>query len=329
MSNAREHVEQWRAAGVIDETAAGRILAFEAGQRRELAAERPSFTEVLIYLGVAIIAVGVVILSATNWQHMESWARVAVPGVPAAAAIVAGWFMRRQEHPGVRRGGLAVWAAATGLVAGTSAVALNEAGVREEDNVLVTGLVMLAVALGFWLRERSHLQAVAVAAAGVVLSFSAAAETSRASERWAGCAAGLTMLALGVVAVALAERGLVRPRVTGRLLGALAIAFGSFFASAGTPLGLLEALPFAAGAGLVVLSVRAGFFPYAVLGVLAVFVGTLISVTRHISDTTLVALSLMLTGAVLIAVVVLLARMRQRGTGPSPRGGGTPRVAGI
>lgn len=328
MGDAREHLRRWREAGLLDQETSERIAAFEEGRTTAPAersgGERLSFTEVLVYLGIAIIGAGVVVLSATNWGHLASWARICVPGIPAVAGTWAGAYMRRLEQPGLRRGGLVAWAVASGLIAGTVAVGLHEAGVGAENNAVVSGLVMAVAALMFWLIAPTEVQVVAGAAALLVLSLSASAETSRVSERWAPAAGGLAMLGFGAVAAALAELGVIRPRFICRLLAALALALGAFYASAGgAQAPWLEVLPFGAGAALVWLSVRAGFFPYAILGILAIFGGTMVTILRHVSDPTLAALALMATGVALIAAVVVLARFRpgggERPPGTSPR----------
>ena len=331
MSTPLEHLKRWQEAGLIDERTAQRVSDFESERRKaEPAMERPTFTEALLYLGVIVIAVGVIVLAATNWGHLGSWARVMVPGIPAIAAVAAGWFMRGQQHPGVRRGGSAAWAAAAGLVAGTTAVVLNEAGVSSENTALVSGIVMAIAAFALWWPDKGDLQVVAGAAAGLLLSVSASAEMSRVSERWAPSAAGLAMLGFGAMAVVAVELGLIRPRITCRLLGGLSIALGGFVASTGTPFGGIEVLPFVAGAALVWASVRLAFFPYTVLGIAAIFAGTMVTILRHVSDPTIAALSLMVAGVALIAAVVMLARMRERRSqGAGEAGGGAPRPAGV
>jgi Predicted membrane protein (DUF2157) len=328
VSTPLEHLRRWQEAGLVDERTAQQISDFESKQRAaEPGLERPTFTEALIYLGVVVISVGVIVLASTNWGHLASWARIAVPGIPAAAALAAGWVMRGQAHAGVQRGGSAAWAAAAGLVAGTAAVTLNESGVSPENNVLASGLIMALVSFALWWPDKRHLQVVAGAIAGLVLSASASAETSRVSERWAASAGGLAMLGFGILATAAVELGLIRPRSICRLLGGLFIAIGGFWASAGTPFGGLEVLPFIAGAALVWASVRLAFFPYTVLGIAAIFAGTMVSILRHVSDPTVAAVALMTAGAVLITAVVMLARLRERRTGGGALEGGSARPA--
>lgn len=321
MSAPLTHLRRWQEAGLVDDATAARIKAFEAAPDDEEAAtfERPTFTEALLYLGVVVIAVGVVVLAATNWGHLGSWGRVAVPGVPAVIALLAGWWMRREEAAPVQRGASAAWFVAPGLAAGATAVFLNETGVREENMAMVSAIVMMAFAAALWWLMPRSLQVISGAASSLLFSLAVAAETSRVSERWALTTSGFTILGFGALAFAAVELGFIKPRIACQLLAAIAITFGSFFVTTSTPIGVFELAPFVAGILLVWLSVELGFFPYTVAGVVAIFLGTFVTIIKHVPDPTLAALALMFSGVVMIAVVVLIARMRhQDGHGGMP-----------
>ena len=57
MSDVEEHLERWLEAGVIHDTAADRIRAFERDRpsRREPASERPGAIAARLYLGVVVV----------------------------------------------------------------------------------------------------------------------------------------------------------------------------------------------------------------------------------------------------------------------------------
>lgn len=317
MSAPVQHLRRWQEAGFIDEATAARIRAFEGeptGPEDEFEVERPTFTEALLYLGIVVIAVGVIVLAVTNWGHLGSWGRIAVPGVPGIAALLGGRWMRRQPGGAVQRGASAAWMVTPGLLTGALAIALDESGrFAPETIAMLSGLFMAAVAGALWLAMKRTLQVLAVAGAGVHLSLAASAEMSRVTERWAPTAGGLTMLGIGAAGFAAVELGFIRPQIACRLIAALALVMGAFFVSVSAPVGALEVAPFAAGAALVWAAVALAFFPYTVAGIAGVFLGTTVTILKHVPDPTVAALALMFAGVILIAIVVLLARMRQLG----------------
>ena len=57
-----DYLKRWRAAGLIDDTTADSIRACEAAgsKKQPNEEERPSLIEALLYLGLVVVAVGVV-----------------------------------------------------------------------------------------------------------------------------------------------------------------------------------------------------------------------------------------------------------------------------
>ena len=321
MSTTRQHLDEWQRAGLIDAATAERIRAYEEATAAPEREQRPGFLEALIYLGIAIVVVGVFVLAATNWGHLGSWERVLVTAVPAAGALAIGEFMRRQPHAGIRRGGSAAWFAAVALASGTAAVLMNEAGVAGEDGVTVAALVACVAAFVLWLRCPHELQVAAGAGALLLLSVAVAAQTSRADDDFAPLAGGGAMLLMGIAAIFATEAGVIFPRTICRVFEGLAIAIGSLVVAFGERSTVaIEFVPLAAGALLILLGIRLGFFPHIIFGLAVIFIGTIQLVVDHVHDPTLAALALMLLGAALIGVVLVLAKMRpwQRG-GPGLR----------
>src|SRR6186997_1755332 len=103
MASIEQLLRRWQDAGLLDQDAVSRVLAFE--ERRATRGERPGVVEALVYLALAITGVGVVVLIASNWEHLGSPARSAIPGVAALVALGAGWLMLHRPSPELRRGG--------------------------------------------------------------------------------------------------------------------------------------------------------------------------------------------------------------------------------
>jgi uncharacterized membrane protein len=313
MAKADEHIRQWRDAGLIDDETAARIEAFESAKAARKSDERPGLMEALVYLGLAIIAAGVAVLAGNNWEHLQTWARVAVPAVPGVLGVAVGPMMLRAPQPGIRRGGAMAWLAAAALLTGAVAVSGAEADWEPEAIVLVSGLGGTVIALVLWVLSPSHAQLLGIAAGLFLVSIGVGANAGEHELTF-----GATTMALfGAAGIALTELGLLQPRLSAQALSALALAGGAFYAGVEeiTP-AWTEAFAFAAGAALIALSIRRGVFLYMVFGVAVVFLGLMATIAKHVEDPTVAALLMMLIGALLIAGVLILARLR-----PWVRGG--------
>lgn len=302
MASVEDHLQQWSEAGLVDTATSERIREFERTGTATAAGERPSVLEILVYLGVAVIAVGVVILVSISWDDLDEWARVAVTAGPGLFALLMGQLMRSSKEPGLQRGGQMAWLAGSALLAGSAAVVGVNSDWAEENVALCAALAALAITLPLWAVAPSHPQIIALAAALFLLS---TALGSR-SDDFSFAAAGLSLMAFGVAGILLAERGVLVPLVSARVLAAVAVGFGAFWASreaAG-----YEPLAFIAAAGLLALGVWRWAFIYVIAGVALVFLALVSTITRHIHEPSAAAAALILLGALLVAVVLGLAR---------------------
>lgn len=307
MSSTEEHLRRWQDAGLLEADAAERIRAFEQEARREEGGERPGVMEALIYLGLAVVSVGVIVLAGSNWDDLESWARVAVIGVPALLALVVGQGMRTEQAAELRRGGWVAWLVAVALAGGTAAVWANEAGWDPESVALTAGIVATAFALAAWALEPQHPQVVALAGSFVLLGGGVGA---KADDYQLFIGAGVVTLA-GLAALLLAETGLLTPRLSARVLAGAGLAAGAFYMGIDGDIGRWAVVfVFAAGGILVVASIVGGTFIYMLFGVGALFFGLLRVMIEYVENPTLRALGLMAAGTLLIAGVLLAARFR-------------------
>jgi hypothetical protein len=303
------------AAGILDSSTAERIRAFEASRSAEREQDednRPGVIEVLLYLGVAVLAVGVFALMAQNWPELQSGARIAALAVPAALCLGGGALMRVSPEAGIQRAGQVAWLVAVALAAGTMAVFLNEyhPGGREfeddQESMLLIAGATAALALVLWVFSPKHAQVLALAAA----VFFVAQALGNWPDDFSEGLAGVTLLAVGVAAVALTEFGLLRPRDSSQLLfGAMAIAgpYQAGFIEDGLP---FEILAFVVGAALIGLGVTRSSFVYVLVGVTGLFVALVTFIFEHFEDDIGAPLALILSGAILIGAVLLLARFR-------------------
>ena len=101
-----EHLDQWKAAGLIDDQQWAEITKYERqhGPGMELPTRRvPVIAEALGYLGAALAAAAVMFFAINQWKEWSDVTRVVVLGTATLAAFAAGWATRTSEEPAIRR----------------------------------------------------------------------------------------------------------------------------------------------------------------------------------------------------------------------------------
>jgi hypothetical protein len=299
-------LEEWQTAGVIDADIARRLRGYEASRKSNAsdASGRPGLLEALSYLGIAIVAVGVFIMVTVSWDDLAAWARVAVMAVPGGLGLAVGAALRNTAKPSLVRGGQVAWMVSVALLGGAVATAGANADLEPENTALLAGLVAAAIGAVLWTFAPSHPQVVALGAALGEVAFALGARSDENDLNSA--VVGGTLIALGVAGLFLAERRWFVPQLSARGVSALAFAGGAFIA--GVESGALEVLAPAAGVALVTLSVRRRTLIYMLVGVAVVFLGLVSTLTRHAGSPTTAAAGLIVLGALMLGVVLVLAR---------------------
>lgn len=264
---------------------------------------RPLLAEALGYLGGALAFLAGAILIERLWGDLASWGRVGLIGVTGAGLMGAGAGVRGDDGPLDRLRGF-LWMLATVAVAGTAAVAMVEyTGLGERSVTLLAALVAAAVGLGLWRVREAGLQQATVFVA-VLVSVTTAIDLVDAS--WTE-AAGAAVWAVGVAWASAAWAGLLGPRRAGVLLGAVAALAGPMTAPDDRFLWVLV-LGLATAGLLIALSVVAADTVLLGLGILGVFVFVPRVVFAYFGDALGAALSLLITGAVLVVAALSVAR---------------------
>jgi hypothetical protein len=315
MPDVDEHLARWLEAGVIHDSDAERIRAFER-QRPTVpprtSGERPGAIEALLYLGVVVVSVGVFVLFAQRWPDLASWARVLAISVPTLLALALGAGLHTTEEPGLHRAAQLAWFVAVGLFAGLVGVILNEyhpAGITLEDDpnglLTVTSATAL-LALILWVFSPSHPQVVALGAA----LFGLGQAVGNWPNEFSQVLAGMLVFGFGVIGLAFTEAGMFGPRFSGRLIFSTLCAAGPFEAGS-TENGLVfELMVFVVGGALIALGVIRASFTLLAVGVVASFVGLVTFIFEHFEDRLGAPVALMISGGALIAGALLLVRLR-------------------
>ncbi|MBE0609165.1 MAG: DUF2157 domain-containing protein [Dehalococcoidia bacterium] len=315
MPDVEEHLERWLEAGVIHDSDAERIRAFErqrpAGPARP-SGERPGAIEALLYLGVVVVSVGVFALIEQRWPDLDSWARVMAIGVPTLLALALGAGLHTTEEPGLHRAAQLAWFVAVGLFAGMVGVILNEyepAGITIEDDpdglLTVTSATAL-LALILWVFSPAHPQVVALGAA----LFALGQAVGNWPDEFSQVLAGMLIFGFGAAGLALTEAGMFGPRFSGRLIFGVLCAVGPYEAGFTENGMVFELMVFAVGGALIALGVMRASFTLLAVGVIASFVGLVTFIFEHFEDRLGAPVALMISGGALIAGALLLVRLR-------------------
>ncbi|MBI2764800.1 MAG: DUF2157 domain-containing protein [Chloroflexi bacterium] len=305
MSALDSQLHRWQEAQLLDAETAERIRRFEGGRQHDA---RPGAVEAIVYLGIAVVAVGSVVVIAANWNHLAAPVRLSLPALSALIVLIIGWYMLRSPSPQLTRGGQLAWLLALALMGTTFAVNADELGLGPERNLLATGAAVTVLAAAFWLWSRTHAQVTGIAAGCLLVALGLAAVID--NDDYRTLLFGAFLLAAGAVGIALAELNLLRPRETVRLLSGLGALLGAFYSGVPPALAPFEAIGFVAGCALVALSIWRGVFMYMGFGVAVLFIALLTLVLRHVDDPTAAGLALTGMGLALLAGIVLLERLR-------------------
>jgi uncharacterized membrane protein len=309
MTASKTDVRRWIDAGILDASTAERLLQFEAERTAERRARsgRPEVPELLVYLASAIVGAGMTILVATNWEHLASAARIAIPGIAAVAVLAAGCALLATRNDALIRGASLAWLLAGALVVATVAIAMVEGGASENDAALVAGITALLASVALWYPLRMHPQIVGIGGAEFLF---ATAVSARAAEDWAVAVLGVVLALFGAVGLIAAEYGVLVPRSTARLLAAAGLAFGAFWSGLPPSPPFTELLSVAVFAVLATAGIKRQSLLYVAFAVLTAFLALLKLVLRHIEDPTAAGLALVAVGLLLLLAIAGLRSTR-------------------
>ncbi|MGE0601370.1 MAG: DUF2157 domain-containing protein [Dehalococcoidia bacterium] len=317
MEPVESFLRRWLNAGVIDESTAQRIRAFEETSPVPSSTEsRPGALEAVLYLGLVVLGVGVFALFAQQWQDLESWSRVLAIGVPTVLILGLGALLHTSKDPELRRGGQAAWFVSVGLTAGLIAVLVNEYGLgldKDDDRgqfLLVASCTFL-LAMALWTASPSHAQLLAIAGSAFMLGQA----IGNWPDEFSQPLAGMTTLGIAVAAIALVELEWLSPAESGRFFFVILGIVGAEEAGAGGgPIGF-ELFAGVVAALAIAYGVLRESFVVVLVGVGGAFVVLVTFIFEHFQEEIGAPMALMISGGLLIAAVVILTVYRREAGG--------------
>jgi hypothetical protein len=318
----RDLLHDWEEAGLLAGTQAEAIERFEQ-QRHGVTAPAPPariplMTELVVYAGMLLTAIGVAVFVTEAWQDLAWPVRLVIGVVCAALGLTVGTLLGRIDESGARRLRGVSWVIGVGGVAlSAGVVAAWVFDATEDATGLVVGIAVLVASTLLWRNLDRPLQLL-TALVGLVVA-AAASGSLMDTPSWVGTVLGVPA-GLGMVALAVTHR--LRPPLFAAPFGA-ALAMISVAGLAETSLPAMLLIGIVLAVGLLVLGTRTHFVALVVvsaIGTLQFFQGL---VARYFTGP-LGALAMIAAGAVVLVGVVLW--LRHRGPGTTGRASGAPGV---
>nr|WP_246299263.1 DUF2157 domain-containing protein [Nocardioides panaciterrulae] len=288
-------------------------------------AEGSLVVEALGYLGGIIMLVGALLLGSLFWADLPTGVRLLLIALAACALVAAGVAVPERLGDAAARLRSVLWALAVAATGAFMVVFTSDVLDRQdESSLLVVGPCTAAVAAVLWWRRPTWLQQLALLVPVVLTAIGVGFQIGGTDSSWPG---GMVWIAATVWAAA-AWAGWLRPRVTGVPLGGLVATFGGL--SIDNDLGI--ALALGTAVALVVLALYERSLPWLGVAAVAVLQSTPRAAVAWFPGRLSAALTLIVTGGLLVAAAVWVARHQggptalsepgrpRNGTGGRPEG---------
>jgi uncharacterized membrane protein len=312
-----EHLDQWKAAGLIDDHQLAEISRYERqhGPGMELPTRRiPVIAEALGYLGAALAAAAVLFFAINQWKEWSDVTRVAVLGVATLAAFTAGWATRRSEEPAIRRFSTVLMTLTVGGTVGTTVLLCNDVlDMRDSYGAQTAGGVGLAVAFALYLLRRHMLLQLAMLGTLLLTLMPGFERLDYPTQQLWG---GATLLALGAIWFVLGWRKVLEPDRGARIVGPIIALMGPTTMYDGSSerawalvVGVLLAI------AIVGLSVAFTQPELTFIGSIFTFQYLLIWLNETLKGTLAVPVALLVAGGLALGAALVLTRRMRGGPG--------------
>ena len=285
-------------------------------------------TEVVAYIGVILLLSGGVTAVGQQWDHFSAWGRVAAFAGAAAFLFLAGLIVRRVREPAIQRLVSVLWFLSVACVAGAAGylvhgVILLPAGPDGGATALSVGLAASLYAAALWLGRRSAPQDLALFAGLVILICGIVAVAASGHTDAALLADALALWGFGLAWAWLGWRRHVEPMWLTVPLGAVLALVAPSVALG--PFGWMYATGLLTAATAMAISVPLRNTVFLGLGAVAMFGYVAGLAMTYFRGSLGAPAALSITGALVIGVAAVTARLMSATRRAKPGGPGTPR----
>ena len=289
--------------------------------------------EAVAYIGVVLVLAGGVAAISGQWSRAGSWAHVGILAGAAAFFLLAGLSVRRVREPAIQRLTGVTWLLSVLCAAGAAGYATYDLifsfTAADQDAGAVTalgvGLTASAYAAALWLIRRQALQVAAVFG-GLVTLICGAVATAAGGRAVDGAflACALALWGFGLAWALLAWRRYLEPMWVAVPLGILLALVAPAWAIG--PYGWMYAVAVITAGVVMAVSVPLQNTVFLGLGTVAMFGYVTSAVVQYFHRSLGVPAALSVTGALIIVLAVVTARLMRaaRPAKPPAPGGEVP-----
>jgi hypothetical protein len=309
-----EHLATWERRSLLTHEEVDAIARFEE-QQGPRASRVPLIAEVVAYLGAALAVGAVVALVGPRWGEISHGQKLLGAGTITVALLLAGAYLRGVAEPAARRLAGVLWTLGLGAMTGFLALVLFDLAPGQDPapwSVFVLGMTvgLAARLLLLWLPCEPLMVAMFVGTVAAVVG--AGVWGVESGWTWLDDFRGWPAIAILLASLPFlvaGATGALTPDKSALALGAIGVVIAPMYAMEWTGFGLL--LGVGVSIALLGSSVWLRNTPMLIGGALGLFGYLVGTIVYFLSDTVGVPLALLLSGAVLIGVAVVTARLRR------------------
>jgi len=282
-------------------------------------------TEVVAYIGVILLLSGGVAAVGQQWNHFSAWGHVAALAGAAAFLFLIGFILRRVREPAIQRLVSVLWLLSVACVAGAAGYLVHgvippPAGPDGGATALSVGLAASLYAAALWLARRSAPQDLALFAGLIILICGIVAVVASGHTDAAVLADALALWGFGLAWAWLGWRRYVEPMWLTVPLGAVLALVAPSIAL--HPYGWMYATGILTAAAAMAISVPLRNTVFLGLGAVAMFGYVTGVVMTYFRSSLGAPAALSITGALVIGVAAVTARLMRTTRRAKPGGSG-------
>jgi len=319
-----EHLDRWESASLLSHEQADALREYERAEAAAPGRRIPLVTEVVGYVGVALVAAAAASLASRVWDEWSSTVQLTILAVGTLVFLAVGWPVHRSEEPALARLAGVLW---TVSVAGAFGFMLTLLFTRAEvDEPAAWAVFALGTVVGVYARTLLVMRSSALLQLALFAATMAAVMglgSWAIDEGWdwldrnqAYAVAGVT-LTIAALWAAAGRAGVLEPRATAYVVAALAAIW--------TPIPITdESVGIAVLYGIVVSGVVLAAavwlksVPALGIGAFGLFSYVTWSSVHFLRDTAGTPIALLLAGLLLVVAAVLATRLRRSAAAPGP-----------